>query len=132
MFSWSSKKQQVVSLSTTEAEYIATTNCATHAVWLQRLLSELQFQDSPMKVFCDDKSIIYLTKNPIFNGCCKKIDIKHHYIQDLIKEKEIMLEYCTSEDHITDIFTKPLKINLFLKMKNMMGTIKLSLRENVR
>jgi hypothetical protein len=67
----------------------------------------------------------YTTK-PTWHG------VKHHYIRDLIKDKEIVVEYCTSEDQIADIFTKPLKTNLFLKMKNMLGMIEPSLREGVR
>jgi hypothetical protein len=133
VFSWSSKKQQVVALSTAEAEYIAATNCATQAVWLRRMLSELQYQqDGPTKIFCDNKSTIALTKNPVFHGRSKHIDIKHHYIRDLIRDKEIVVEYCTSEDQIADIFTKPLKTNLFLKMKNLLGMMKPNLREDVR
>jgi hypothetical protein len=57
-----------------------------------------------------------------------ELSIKHHYIQDLIKDKEIVVEYCTSEYQIADIFTKPLKTNVFLKMKNMLGMIEPSLR----
>jgi len=133
VFSWSSKKQQVVALSTTEAEYIAATNCATHAVWLRRVLNELQHhQDHPTTIFCDNKSTIALTKNPVFHGRSKHIDIKHHYIRDLIRDKEIVVEHCTSEDQIADIFTKPLKVNLFLKLKKMLGMVEPSLREGVR
>jgi hypothetical protein len=57
-----------------------------------------------------------------------ELSIKHHYIQHLIKDKEIVVEYCTSEYQIADIFTKPLKTNVFLKMKNMLGMIEPSLR----
>jgi hypothetical protein len=60
-----------------------------------------------MKVFSDSKSTIALTKNPVFHGRSKHIDIKLHYIRDLIKDIEIVVEYCTSEDQIADIFTKP-------------------------
>jgi hypothetical protein len=89
----------------------------------------LQYQqDGPAKVFGDNKSTIALTKNPVFHERSKHIDIKHHYIRDLIKDKEIVVEYCTSENQRADIFTKPLKINLFLKIKNMLGMIKPSLR----
>lgn len=74
VFSWSSKKQQVVALSTAEAEYIAATSCATQAVWLRRMMSELRHQqDSPTKIFCDDKSTIALTKNPVFQRCLQII-----------------------------------------------------------
>lgn len=133
VFSWSSKKQKVVTLSTVDVEYITTINCATQAVWLQIILSELQHhQDGLMKVLCDNKPMIALTKNPVFHGRSKHIDIKHHYIRDLIRDKEIMVEYCTSEDQIADIFTKPLKINLFLKMENLLGMMRPNLREGVR
>jgi hypothetical protein len=57
-----------------------------------------------------------------------ELSIKHHYSRNLIKDKEIVVEYCTSEDQIADIFTKPLKTNVFLKMKNMLGMIEPSLR----
>ncbi|XP_060216930.1 secreted RxLR effector protein 161-like [Lycium barbarum] len=66
--SWSSKKQQVVALSTAEAEYMAATSSATQALWLRRMLGFLQHkQDSPTKIFCDSKSAIELTKNPVFH-----------------------------------------------------------------
>ena len=97
------------------------------------MLSELQhWQVAPTKIFCDNKSTIALTKNPVFHSRSKHIDIKHHYIRDLIRDKEIVVEYCASEDQTSDIFTKPLKANLFLKLKNMLGMIKPSLREDVR
>ncbi|GAA0146952.1 transmembrane signal receptor [Lithospermum erythrorhizon] len=78
---WSSKKQQVVALSTTEAEYMAATSCASQVVWLRRLLNELhQQQYSPTTIYCDNRSAIALTKNPVFHGRSKHIDIKFHYI----------------------------------------------------
>ena len=121
-FSWSSKKQQVVALSTTEAEYIAAANCATQAVWLRRMLGELQHQQNgPTTIYCDNKSTIALTKNPMFHGRSKHIDIKHHYIRELVKDKEIVVEYCASEYQVADIFTKSLKADLFLKLKRKLG-----------
>lgn len=135
VFSWSSKKQQVVALSTAEAEYIAATSCACQAVWLQRLLGELnQKQNSPTKIYCDNNSAIALTKNPVFHGRSKHIDIKYHYIRDLVRDKDIELEFCKSEDQIADILTKPLKSEALYKLKKMLGMCcpeSLSLREAV-
>ncbi|KAG6473560.1 hypothetical protein ZIOFF_067477 [Zingiber officinale] len=63
------KKQPVITLSTAEAEYIAPSNCATQAIWLRRMLGFLQHkQDVSTLVFCDNKSAIELTKNPVFYG----------------------------------------------------------------
>jgi len=133
IFSWSSKKQQVVALSTAEAEYIAAGSTATQAVWLRRILSVLQHkQEGPTKILCDSKSAIALSKNPVFHGRSKHIDIKFHFIRDLVNDKEIELEFVRSEDQVADIFTKPLKAELFLKMKRLMGMMKfedLGLRE---
>jgi hypothetical protein len=127
IFSWSSKKQQVVALSTAEAEYIAAAYCATQAVWLRKMLEELRHkQQHPTVIYCDNKSAIALAKNPVFHGRSKHIDIKYHFIRDLVKSEEIVLEFCKTEDQMADIFTKALKTNSFLKFKKMIGMVKKS------
>lgn len=68
----------------------------------------------------------------MFHGRNKHIDIKHHYIRDLIRDKEIVVEFCISEDQLADIFTKPLKVNLCIKLKKMLRMMKSSLSEDVR
>ena len=113
VFSWSSKKQQVVTLSTAEAEYTAATSCATQAVWLRRMLSFLQQNPKfPTKIFCDNKASIALSKNPVFHGRTKHIHVKFHYIRDLVNEKQVEIQFCRSKDQAADIFTKPLKADV--------------------
>ena len=133
VISWSSKKQQVVSLSTAEAEYMTATSCATQAVWLRRLLAEVNpNQVHPTMIFCDNKSAIALTKNPVFHDRSKHIDIKFHYIRDLVRDNEIAVEFCKSEEQVADILTKPLRIEVFLRLKKKLGLCtaeSLSLRE---
>jgi len=80
-------------------------------------------QKGPTKLMCDNKSAIALAKNPVFHGRSKHIDIKYHYIRELIKEGEIELDFCKSEDQIADILTKPLKADLFEKLKTMLGVV---------
>lgn len=110
VFSWSSKKQQVVALSIAEAEYMAAISSATQALWLRRMLGFLQHkQDNPTIIFCDSKSAIELTKNPVFHGRSKHIDIKFYFIHDLVQDKEMVIEYCKTGEQVTDVFTKPLK-----------------------
>ncbi|XP_050915169.1 secreted RxLR effector protein 161-like [Lathyrus oleraceus] len=123
---WSSKKQPVVTLSTAEAEYIAAAGCATQTIWIRRILEVIhQKQNNPTKIYCDNKSAITLSKNLVFHGRSKHIDIQFHKIRELIAEKEVVIEYCPAEEQIADIFTKPLKIESFYKLKKMLGMINL-------
>lgn len=84
--SWSSKKQHVVSLSTTEAEFIAATTCACQAVWLRRILKELGHEQlKETTVMCDNSSTIKLSKNPVLHGRSKHIDVRFHFLRNLVK-----------------------------------------------
>ncbi|XP_038887044.1 secreted RxLR effector protein 161-like [Benincasa hispida] len=74
-FTWMSKKQPIITLSTCEAEYVVTTSYVCHAIWLRNLVKELKFQmEGPMEIFVDNKSAIALAKNPVFHGRSKHID----------------------------------------------------------
>ena len=74
--SWSSKQQQTVILSSTEAEYKAAIEACKEGVWLRQLLQDLGFmQSSPTMIYCDNQSVIALTKNPQFHACTKYIEI---------------------------------------------------------
>ena len=124
VISWSSKKQQVVALSTAEAEYMALASGACQAIWLRWMLRELMHEQAgPTKLMCDNKSAIALAKNPVFHGRSKHIDIKYHYIREQVKDGEIELNFCRSEDQIADILTKPLKADLFERLKTMLGVM---------
>lgn len=73
----------MVSLSTTEAEFIAAASCACQAVWLQRVLAKLN-QISENKVItinCDSSSAIKLSKNPVLHGRSKHIDVRFHFLR---------------------------------------------------
>ena len=75
-FSWSSKKQQLVTLSTTEVEYVALSHATKEAIWLRNLLREiLSLEDKPMLVHCDNQGAIVLSKDDRFHQRTKHIDI---------------------------------------------------------
>jgi hypothetical protein len=66
--SWSSKKQLIVTLSTTKAEFVVATACACQAIWLKKILKELHFKDDePTQIYCDNSLAIKLSKNPLFD-----------------------------------------------------------------
>ncbi|PRQ43601.1 putative RNA-directed DNA polymerase [Rosa chinensis] len=74
--SWSSKKQPIVTLSTTEAEYVAAAACACQAIWVRRILEKMNYvQDGGIIMMCDNSSTIKLSKNPVLHGRSKHIDV---------------------------------------------------------
>uniref|UniRef100_A0A5B7B1Y6 Reverse transcriptase Ty1/copia-type domain-containing protein n=1 Tax=Davidia involucrata TaxID=16924 RepID=A0A5B7B1Y6_DAVIN len=120
--SWSSKKQPIVTLSSTEAEFVAATARACQAIWLKKILKELHFkEDGPTHIYCDNSSAIKLSKNPVLHGRSKHIDVKYHFLRDLTNDGVINLIYCRSEDQIADILTKPLKFPTFQKPRKLLG-----------
>ena len=119
--SWPSRKQSVVSLSTTEAEFIAVASCACQAVWMRRILEKLSHtQGNCTTVFCDNSSTIKLSKNPVMHGRSKHIDVHFHFLRDLTKGV-VELVHCGTQDQIANVLIKPLKLDLFLKLRELMG-----------
>jgi hypothetical protein len=82
--SWKATLQDVPAESTTEAEYMTINEAYKEAVWLKGLFSELCGDDFCIKLFCDSQSAIYLTKDQIFHERTKHIDIKYHYVHDVV------------------------------------------------
>ncbi|CAL1396308.1 unnamed protein product [Linum trigynum] len=121
-FTWSSKKQAIVTLSTCEAEYVAATSCACHAIWLRKLPKELNMaQEESTEIYVDNKSVLALAKNPVFHDRSKHIDTRYHFLRECVEQKEVMLKYVKTEDQIADIFTKPLKQDVFAKLRTLLG-----------
>ncbi|KAJ0440609.1 putative RNA-directed DNA polymerase [Helianthus annuus] len=120
--SWCSKKQEVVALSTTEAEYIAATAASCQATWLRKILIELgQEQKEATPIFCDNMSTVFLSKNQAYHGRSKHIDIKYHFIRNLVEGGQIELKSCYTEEQVADILTKPLCAEQFYYFRGKMG-----------
>ena len=88
-----SKKQNLVSLSMTEAKYIAVVNCYAQLLWMKKLLLDYGLTQDTMCVFCDNTSAINLSKNPVQRLKSKHIEIRYHFIRDLVEEKIVCLEF---------------------------------------
>ncbi|KAE8706195.1 hypothetical protein F3Y22_tig00110403pilonHSYRG00175 [Hibiscus syriacus] len=129
VFIWMSKKQPIVTLSTCEAEYVDATSCVCHAIWLRNLLKEISLiQEEPTKVCVDNKSAIVLAKNLVFHDRSKHIDICYHYIREYVTINDVEVEYVKSQDQVVDISTKPLTSEDFIRLKNLLGITRSSLR----
>ncbi|XP_062080853.1 secreted RxLR effector protein 161-like [Humulus lupulus] len=111
--SWKSQLQPVVALSTTEAEFMATTEAFKEAVWIKGLLKEIQMFEDKTVIYSDSQSAIYLSKNPVYHERSKHIDIRMFWIRDKIESGEIELEKIASEENPTNAGTKVLTISKF-------------------
>ncbi|GAA0186915.1 hypothetical protein LIER_34203 [Lithospermum erythrorhizon] len=119
---WSSKKQPIVTLSTTEAEFIAAAGCSCQAIWLKRILNQVGFEDgSCTQINFDNSSAIKLSKNPVIHGRSNHIDVRLHFLRNFSKDGMIELIHCSTTEQITNIMTKSLKIEIFHKLRNMLG-----------
>jgi hypothetical protein len=85
---WMSKQQVVISLSTTEVEYMEATHGRKKEVWLQRLCSGIGFEKRAMKISCDSQSTIFLAKNPSYHSKTKDIDVHYHFGRDMMERNK--------------------------------------------
>jgi transposase InsO family protein len=108
--SWSSKKQELVVLSTTEAEYVAATHAAKEVIWMRRFLSEVfEPLEGPTTLYSDNQSAIALAHaQGHFHARTKHIDIRYHFIRFTIENGAIRLVYCPTDEMTADILTKAL------------------------
>jgi hypothetical protein len=120
--SWSSRKQGLVTLLSTESEYVAATHTTKHLIWLRRLFSELGFpQLATSTLYSDNQSAISLSHNDQFYARTKHIDIQFHFVREKCQTGEIRLEYCPTGEMTADIFTKALARPTFEKHRLNLG-----------
>ena len=105
--SWRATLQSVVALSTTEAEYMAICEACKELIWLKGLYAELCGVKSCIDLYCDSQSAIYLTKDQMFHERTKHIDIKYHFVRDVIEEGKLKVCKISTHDNPADMFTKP-------------------------
>lgn len=114
--SWLSQKQPTVSLSSTEAEYLALAKGICEAKWLRCLLNEIGHPcNSPTIMHEDNQSCIKVAEEPREHKRMKHIDVKYNFIRESVANKEIKLKYISTNDQIADIMTKGLGRILFQK-----------------
>ena len=112
---WSYKKQSTIALSFAKAEYHVAVLASQEVIWLRQLLTEFNIlQDHPTILWCDNQSAIHISKNLVEHKRTKHIEIHMHFIRQLIQDEVPSLEYLPTEEHVADIFTKPLASPRFL------------------
>ncbi|WVZ02011.1 hypothetical protein V8G54_022817 [Vigna mungo] len=125
--SWCSKKQAVVALSSCEAEYISAAEAVCQCAWVETILRELMIEHpKPTQLMVDNRSAISLSKNPISHGISKHIETKFHYLREHVSEGKLELVYCSTDEQIANVFTKPLRQSRFEKLRDLLGVKSLS------
>ncbi|WVZ90603.1 hypothetical protein U9M48_036888 [Paspalum notatum var. saurae] len=122
LVSWSSRKQvsvslSTISLSTTEAEYIATANCCSQLLWMKATLSDFSLRFGKIPLLVDSTSAISVAKNPVLHSRTKHIDVRFHFLRDHYEKGDIDLIHVATENQLADIFTKPLELSAFARLR---------------
>ncbi|MCO5550336.1 hypothetical protein L7F22_003820 [Adiantum nelumboides] len=106
--SWRSQLQDCITQSTTKAEYVAANEACKEAIWLGRLVAELGIKVDMPELYCDSQSAIQLAKNPVFHLKTKHIDVKYHFIREVLEDQQIRLMKIHTKDNPADLLTKGL------------------------
>ncbi|KAJ9557114.1 hypothetical protein OSB04_011728 [Centaurea solstitialis] len=108
LVSWTSKKQNCVSTSTAEAEYVAAASCCSQVLWMKTQLLDYGYKLKRVPIYCDLESAIAITSNPVQHSKTKHIDIQYHFIKDNVEKGNIEMFFVQTNYQLADIFTKPL------------------------
>ena len=109
LISWKTKKQKVVSKSSTEAEYRSMSQTTSELVWIEALLNDLCVQvPQPIHLHCDNKSAQYIAEHTVFQERTKHLKLDCHYVREQVAAGFISLAHVQSSLQLADIMTKPL------------------------
>ena len=96
-------------LSIAEAEYVAACSDSCEVVWLRKLLYDLfDLKLDATCIYCDNQSCVKFSENLMFHDKSKHIEIKYHYIRDMVQREVVKLQYVAMDEQIVDVLTKPL------------------------
>ncbi|KAG8481885.1 hypothetical protein CXB51_026674 [Gossypium anomalum] len=122
VFCWCSKKQQTVAQSIAEAEYIAAAAAINQAIWLRKLLCDLNEDHAEAtKIRVDNQLAVAIAKNLVFHGKTKHFKIKYHFVREAEQSKEVRLVHYSSENQFADILTKSLGATRFNTLRRNIG-----------
>ncbi|XP_075091552.1 secreted RxLR effector protein 161-like [Nicotiana tabacum] len=124
LISWGTRKQNSVTLSTAEAEYVAVASCCAQSLWIKQQLEDFGVFSDCVPLLCDNTSALNMAKTPVQHKRTKHIDVRHHFLIDNVEKGLICMKFCSTEDHIANIFTKALNREHFERNPLALGLIK--------
>ncbi|KAL9437525.1 hypothetical protein AB3S75_023399 [Citrus x aurantiifolia] len=124
--SWKTKKQNVVSRSTIEAEYRSLADLSCELQWLKALFADLgHLQHDPMIVYCDNQSALYIAENPVYHERTKHIELDCHFVRERVQSNLLLPLHIPTSMQVADVFTKPLGHALFHYHIRKLGVVDL-------
>lgn len=123
-FSWKSKRQTSVTLSSTEAEYYGLSNASREATWIRQFLTDIGYggaEANTSLILADNQSSIALAKNPEFHQRTKHIDIQWHYIREQVAKGVVNVQYVSTTEMAADGLTKALPAPLHRHFLTLLG-----------
>jgi len=122
LVTWRSKKQNVVALSSAEAEFRGMAKGLCELLWLRRLLTEIGFApNDEIDLFCDNKAAIDISHNPVQHDRTKHVEVDRHFIKQNLENKIIRFPFVKSEDQLADILTKAVCSKNFYNSLDKLG-----------
>jgi hypothetical protein len=119
--SWTSRAQRTIALSSTEAEYMALSDCSRQVVWMHTLMGELGYKLKPIPISGDNQGSIFIASNPVTEKRSKHIDIRYHFIREAIERKLVEVYFIDGDKNPADLLTKNLGSVKFLLFRPNYG-----------
>ncbi|GKB31781.1 retrovirus-related pol polyprotein from transposon TNT 1-94 [Tanacetum coccineum] len=129
LVSWSSKKQDCTALSTIKAEYVSLSACCTQFLWMRTQLMDYGFHFNKIPIYCDSKSAIAISCNPVQHSRTKHITVRYHLIKEHVEKGTIKLYFVMTDYQLADPFTKALLVDRFNYLVHCLGMRSLSPQE---
>nr|GEX05367.1 copia protein [Tanacetum cinerariifolium] len=129
LVSWSSKKQDCMALSTAKAEYVSLSACCAQVLWMRTQLTDYGFYFNKIPIYCDSKSAIAISCNPVQHSRTRHIAVRFHFIKEHVEKGTIELYFVKTDYQLADIFTKALPADRFNNLVHRLGMHSLSPKE---
>nr|GFB55734.1 retrovirus-related Pol polyprotein from transposon TNT 1-94 [Tanacetum cinerariifolium] len=121
LVSWSLKKQDCTSMSSTEAEYVSLSACCAQVLWMRTQLTDYGFHFDKIAMYCDSKAAIAISCNPVHHLRTKHIDVRYHFIKEKVEKGIVELFFVGTEYQLANLFTKALPVERFQYLVRRLG-----------
>ncbi|GJR54384.1 hypothetical protein Tco_1404905 [Tanacetum coccineum] len=121
LVSWSSKKQNCTAMSFAKAEYVSLPACCSQVIWMRTQLLDYGYKYNRIPMYCDSKSAIAISCNPVQHSRIKHIDIRYHFIKEHVEKDTVELYFVGTEYQLADLFTKALPKECFEYLVHRIG-----------
>ena len=123
VFLWNLHQQKTVALSSTEAEYMALSDCSRQVIWIRNMFGEIGFNLLPISICGYNQGSIFMENNPVTERCTQHIHIKFHYVRDTVQKHQVEIFYIEGTDNPADMFTKNLRYVKFKRCRSQLALV---------